>query len=357
MSGLNTRTITEQVAMYLREQIRSGRWQQLMPGRDQLAADIGASPRTVQGALEILEHEGLLRKQGAGRQRLITLTETLRVSRLRVRILLYEKASRKLDYMVDLRHQLEEAGHNSAFAEKTLQDLGMDPVRVARFVEATEADAWVVVSASREVLEWFAHQQVPVFALFGRLKQVSLAGAGPGKSAVVAEVVRRLVGLGHRRIVMLSREERRLPHPGYVERVFLDELSAQGIATGTYNLPNWGNTREEFHAGLDALFRVTPPTALLCSYPVLFIAADRHLALRGIVAPRDISMICLDPDPVFAWCQPAISHISWDSALIVRRAMRWVRNISQKKDDRRSTTTPAIFIEGGTMGPAPMTAR
>lgn len=328
-----------------------------MPGRDQLATDIGASPRTVQGALEILENEGLLKKQGAGRQRLITLKETLRVSALRVRILLYEKASRKLDYLVDLRHQLEEAGHNSAFADKTLQDLGMDPVRVARFVEHTEADAWVVVSASREVLEWFAHQEIPAFAFFGRLKQVPLAGAGPGKSAVVAEVVRRLVGLGHRRIVMLSREERRLPEPGFVERVFLDELAAQGIATGTYNLPNWGNTMDEFHVGLDALFRVTPPTALLCSYAALFIAADRHLALRGIVAPRDVSMICLDPDPAFAWCQPAVSHISWDSAFIVRRAMRWVQNISQKKDDRRSTITPATFVEGGTIGPAPMTTR
>jgi hypothetical protein len=45
-------------------------------------------------------------------------------------------------------------------------------------------------------------------------------------------------------------------------------------------------------------------------------------------------------------------------SFVVRRAMRWVQNISQKKDDQRSMTTPATFIEGGTIGPpAPMTTR
>ena len=351
MGSLKTYSITEQVTNHLREEIHSGRWQEWMPGRDHLACELGASPRTVQGALEALEKEGLLRRQGAGRQRLITLREAPRSRALRVRILLYEKASRKIDYLVDLRHQLEEAGHNAVFAEKTLQDLGMNPERVARFVKQHPADAWVVVSASREVLGWFAEQPVPAFALFGRLKEITLAGTGPGKSAVVAEAVRRLVELGHQRIVMLSREERRKPQPGFVEKAFLNELEARGIATGSYNLPNWGNTMEEFHVGLNSLFHVSPPTALLCSYAALFIAAEKHLALRGIVAPRDISMICLDPDPAFDWCQPAVSHISWDSDPVVRRVIRWIDNVARGREDNRNSPTLAKFIEGGTIGP------
>jgi len=301
----------------------------------------------------MLEKEGLLQRQGAGRQREITLKAELQPSALRVRILLYEKSSRKIDYLVDLRHQLLEAGHDAVFAEKSLHDLGMDTKRVEHYVRQTRADAWVVVSASREVLTWFSHQKVPVFALFGRLKQAPMAGTGPGKSAVVAEVVRHLVGLGHRRIVMLCREERRKPHPGFVENVFLDELVAQGVATGSYNLPNWGNTMEEFHAGLDSLLRVSPPTALLCPYPALFIAAEKHLAVRGIVAPRDISTVCLDPDPVFAWCQPTVSHISWDSNRVVKRALRWVDNIARGREDLRNTAVPAKFVQGGTIGPVP----
>ena len=353
MSMLKTLSITAQVAEHLRDGIVTGRWQGKMPGRDQLSGELGASPRTVQGALEMLEKEGLLRRQGVGRQRLITMEEAPRPTALRVRILPYEKDTMKIDYIVDLRHQLEEAGHHAAFSVKTLQDLGMNPERIAQYVKQTPADAWVVVSGSREVLLWFASQPVPVFALFGRLKESPLAGVGPRKSVVVQEVVRRLVELGHRRIVMMSREDRRKPAPGFVERLFLEELERLGIKTGRYNLPDWGNTKEEFHVGLENLFRVSPPTALLLPYAALFVAAEKHLARRGVVAPRDISLVCLDPDPIFAWCQPEVSHICWDSGPIVKAVLRWVENISRGREDRRSVSTPAKFIEGGTIGPVP----
>lgn len=353
MANLQTHTVTEQVAAYLRNELQRGRWKDRMPGRDQLAVDIGASHRCVQGALELLEREGLLEKQGAGQQRRIRLDNIKHSPTLRVSILPYEKASCKIDYLVDLRHQLEEAGHQAAIAGKSLQQLGMNPDKVAKFVEQTPADAWIVVSASKEVLEWFANQPLPAFALFGRLKEMSLAGTGPGKSAAVAKAVDRLVELGHSRIVMLCREERRKPNPGFVERVFLQQLEAHGILTGSYNLPDWGNTKKEFYAGLDSLFRVSPPTALLCSYNALYLAAERYLAIRGIVAPRDISMMCLDPDPAFAWCEPSVAHIAWDSGPVVRRVMHWVRNIAQGRKDLRNVATKAKFIEGGTIGPIP----
>lgn len=356
MGLLKTFTVVGQVAAYLREELRRGRWKERMPGRDHLAGELGVSPRSVQGALEVLEKEGLLEKQGIGLQRRIVQGEVTVPVGMRVVILLYEKASRQIHYLVDLRHQLEEAGHPTTFADKTLHDLGMSPERVARFVRQTPADAWVVVSASREVLKWFSSQPVPAFALFGRLVNTPMAGVGPRKSTAVADAVRRLVELGHRRIVMLCREERRKPQPGFVERVFLQELEAHGITTGSYHLPDWGNTQEEFHAGLDALFRISPPTALLCSYTALFVAAESHLAQRGIVAPRDISMMCLDPDSAFDWCVPSVSHISWDSSQVVRRVMRWVGNVARGRDDRRNTPTPAKFVEGGTVGPVPVRA-
>jgi hypothetical protein len=44
------------------------------------------------------------------------------------------------------------AGHSVFFADKCLQELRMEVVRVARLVRRTEADAWVVCAGSREVL-------------------------------------------------------------------------------------------------------------------------------------------------------------------------------------------------------------
>ena len=353
MSRFQIISIVDQVAAHLRSEVLSGRWQETVPGIHPLAAELGVNHKTVKKALHLLENEGFLVGKGPGRRRLIEpRMNSLTAHPLRVRILLYAKDSRKLDYHIDLRHHLEEAGHDAAFAGKSLTELGMDARRVARFVEETPADAWVVVSASREVLEWFAGQPVPAFALFGQLVGPRIAGAGPQKSLALVSAVRQLVSLGHRRIVMMEREERRKPVPGFIERAFLGELAAQGIPPGAYHLPDWGNTMEDFHRGLETSFRHTPPTALLLPYPALFVAAQQHLALRGIVAPRDVSMICLAPDVTFAWCDPPVSHIDFDSRPWVRRILRWVNNVSQGKDDRRITPTPAKFVPGGTIGPA-----
>jgi DNA-binding LacI/PurR family transcriptional regulator len=202
------------------------------------------------------------------------------------------------------------------------------------------------------VLEWFAEQPLPAFALFGR-RLPRLAGARPDKLSALATAVGRLTELGHRRTVMLVREDRRKPSPGFVERFFLEELEAAGIPSGPYNLPDWEDNLEGFRQCLHSLFQHTPPSALLIDGLQLFVAAQQHLARRGIIAPEHVSLINLDPDPAFAWCEPAISHIHWDARPLVRSIVRWANNIARGKDDRRRFTTKADFVEGGTIGPAP----
>ena len=353
MKSFRPLSTAEQFAAHLRGEIAAGRLGGAMPGVARLVQELGVGTKTAVEAMAQLEREGLIKSQGARRRSRILGPGEGGARLLRVRILLYDREGRSDDYQVELRHQLEEAGHDAAFAEKSLQDLGMDAGRVARFVRQTPADAWVVVSASREVLDWFISQPFPVFALFGRSAQMNIAATRPGKAPILVALVRRLVEWGHRRIVMISRAERRKPMPGFLEQVFLDELTAQGIPTSSYNLPDWKDDREGFHRGLDELFRVTPPTALLVDRPVLFIAAQQHLALRGITAPRHVSMISMDPDPIFGWCDPPVSHITFDSRPWVRRILRWVDNVSHGREDRRNTYTPAHFVEGGTIGPVP----
>jgi DNA-binding LacI/PurR family transcriptional regulator len=230
----------------------------------------------------------------------------------------------------------------------------MDVRRIARFVRGTAADAWVVVGGSRDVLEWFASQSFPSFALFGRHRRVSMASAGPDKVPAYRESARRLIELGHRRISLLVGEDRRRPSPGTIEQAFLDEMEAAGIPTGAYNLPHWPMHDEGFRRCIDSLFERTPPTALLVDRSAMFHAAMHHLAQRDILAPRDVSLICTDPDLTFAWCKPSIAHILWDSRPVVRRVVRWADNIARGRDDLRKSFTKASFIEGGTIGPVPM---
>jgi len=351
MKHFRIMTAAEQVAGHLRGRLADGSLRGEMPGVLKLEQEIGVNRNTLEAALRILEGEGWLAPQGAGRpRRIVAAKGRTRAGVLRVAILLYEESDRMLAYMHDLQYGLHEAGHEAEFASKTLVDLKRDVARVAALVKGHEADAWIVMSGTREILEWFAARPVPAFALFGRRRRVRLAGAGPDKVPAMREAVRRLMELGHRRIVLLAREERRKPLPGAVEQAFLDELASHGVPTGNYNLPDWDETPEGFLQRLDALFDLTPPTALIFDEVFLFLVAQQHLARCGMLAPDQVSLVCCDPDPMFDWLRPEVAHIRWDPQPVVRRILRWVENVARGKEDRRQAQTKAAFVIGGTIG-------
>jgi LacI family transcriptional regulator len=164
------------------------------------------------------------------------------------------------------------------------------------------------------------------------------------------KATRRLLELGHRRITLLCREQRRLPQPGKLERAFLDELQSAGIQTSKFHLPDWEESKEGFGTLLQSLFGPTPPTALIVDEPFLFNAAYYFLSKRGLRIPEDVSLICTDHDPTFAWCQPSVAHIRWDHRPVARRVLQWVSNMSRGKEDLRQTLTKAEFVEGDTIG-------
>jgi len=328
-----------------------------LPGVHALTAELGANHNTVETALRQLEEEGLLVAQGPGRRRRVAVAAVAagKAARpLRVAILAFDPPAVELaeGYVADLLHRLDEAGHSVFFADQCLQELRMEAGRVARLVRRTEADAWIVSAGSREVLEWFAAQPVPAFALFGRRGGLPIAGVGPDHVAANVAATRRLIELGHRRIVILARRNRRLPVPGAAERAILDEMAVHGIATNPYNLPDWEETGAGFHACLRELFRLTLPTALLIDEAPFLVAALQFLGRRGLRVPEDVSLVCTDADPAFAWCEQTIAHNRWDSAPVVRRVVRWAANVSRGRDDLRQTLTKAEFFEGGTVGRA-----
>ena len=251
-----------------------------MPGCNHLLRELGVGRNTIDAALLMLEEEGLLTPQGVGRRRLITSPQSQKLKALTIRLLACEESQRKESYLLDLIYELRELGVTAVLASKTLSDLKMDLKKVIRFVDRLEADMWLVGSASGEILEWFASRPVPAYALFGRLASVKIAGAGTLKSPAMEQAVGRLVELGHRRIVMMTRPERRRPSPGLFERRFLDSLAASGITVGNYHLPNWDNDATSFRKCLDSLFAVTPPTAMFFSEAQLYVSALHYFSAR-----------------------------------------------------------------------------
>lgn len=353
MSNLHIRSASEQVADYLKKEIRSRKWTGTMPGESWLVTELQLGRDTVRAALAHLEKEGLLVSDGQGKPRRIVMKKAAFSPRnLRVKIFLYEMRDQGDLDNSSLLTQLLEAGFDAKFAAKSLKDLGMKVDRVARHVKQNPADAWILSAASREILEWFASQATPALAMYGRAEGLPIAAAFPLMIPGQTAALRRLIELGHKRIVMLTREERRKPNLSHPEQVFIDQLEAAGIKTGEYNLPDWEESREGLGRLLDELFRISPPTAMIFQEAHIFVASRSHLADRGIVAPRDVSLVVADRDPSFAWYSSPPSHIDFDYRLVVHRIVRWAKNVAAGKDDRRRSGIESKFIEGGTIGPA-----
>lgn len=343
----------DQFKLFLRSELLAGRWTGTMPGVHRLSEEYGLNRKTVNAVLRLLEKEGLLLSQGLGRGRLIVLPENHATAKLQVAILLYEQSDRNLDYHIAYKNRLEEEGHNVFYAPSTLTEMKMNVQRLSRMMKKTNADAWIVVAGTDHVLEWFVQQKISVFALFGRWGKLKIAALGPNNIAVILEATRRLVELGHHRIVFLD-SLFNASEPGTTGSAFLDELSASGIDVGSFNLPGWEGGLEGLYPCLESLFQFTPPTAILASSRKTYYAILHFLLNRGIRVPQDISIVCIGGVPHFKQYKPLVSHSYWESSRpVVNRILRWINNISQGKEDTRQTSVKVEFIEGGTIGPVP----
>ncbi len=357
MNPFTSLSLVDQVVAHLRRSISIGELSGTMPGIRKLADTLGVCSKTVEAAVEQLQREGFLKPQGHRRRSQIVLPEDFVRPAFRVTLLLYEREDLQLSYVAEIQQCLKEKGYVVNLAEHSLVELGMKVERVARMANHTKTDAWVILSATQEVLEWFVANSAPAFALTGRFRGLPLAGTGPSKVDALRAAARRLVELGHHRIVLLQPDNMKKPTLVMPLRKTLDELESHGIQTGQYNLPDWEQTPDGLRRCLDSLFALTPPTALILDRANDYIAAQQYLARQGIFTPRDVSLICTDDDPSFEWCVPSASCIGWESRLWVRRIVRWVANVASGKDDRRQSFTKAKFAERGSIGPVPSLSR
>lgn len=353
MDHLRLLSGTEQTAKFLKNAIFERRWVGMMPGSEKLATELGINAKTAEGALKLLEREGVLRSQGRRKKRLIVGPKNPEESRMRIGILEFDPDIERQAFLYQAQHVLLESGHRAFFGEKSLTELRFDLDRVIRLVNREKADAWIVDAGSREILEWFACQKFPTFALFGRRGGLPIAGIGPDQPTATRVVARKLFELGHRRIVLLARPSRILPVPGATERAFLEELSAHGIEPSQFNLPVWNETAEGLRVCIDAMMRFTPPTAIITSEPPFYFAVQQHLLQSGMKIPDDVSLVCSDADSNFRWLRPSVAHVSWSSQPWVNRIGHWADKISRGKTDRSQSHSKATFIPGDSVGRAP----
>ncbi len=316
-----------------------------MPGRDQLAQELGVHGTTVKRALEQLEQEGLLKSAGAGKPRQITAQTEMDPLAMRVCIIPYEGGGLLNNYILELQKLLLVDGHTMAIAPWTLRGLKFDTNRVLKKIQEQTAEAFIVQAAPRPILEELSKLPTPTFALFGRMAGLPIAGSGADKFHALRDSMHYLHDNGHRRIVMLTRG-RQQNLMGPIEQAFLEELTKWNLPHSAFNLPVWENSPDGLRKCLSSLFKITPPNAIFTDDWVIHHAIQNYLLNERELVSRNVVCICTDHHSSFGWCQPGVSHFHWNSLDLVRNAVRWVNSVATGKDDKRQKLVKAKFIPG-----------
>ena len=357
------KSLPEQVVEWLREGAHAGRWSAGLPGLGTLAKEFGVAEGTVRRAVRLLEKEGVFSYAGAGRRRQVAPGQanghTKPARSLRVAVLLRDRLENDSAgfrwAMATAQAKIEAKGHHMVILKKTQADFQFDDSRIIRMLRKEAADLWILVAGSPHLMKWFAAQDKRVFAIGGAYWGMpKVAGAGANAISAHLETIRRLCALGHRRIVFLMPSFVRQVDgkPSSIAKMIMEELAAHGISGGSYHLPEFEETPEGLRARLDALFRVTPPTAIFATYPGWMFGVLSYLAARGLKVPDDVSVVCGNEASGFVWMQPPVSHYQHDDITMVRRMVEWVSHWSQGRSNFKQESLLTRLIEQGSIGPA-----
>ena len=235
-------SIIDQTIEHIREGIREGCWTEKLPGLRPLAEELGVSRESLRTALRRLEADGVLASGDQGDSRRIlgkpasSRRETMRIAILPARRMETESVADQ-SLILRLMHDLEAAGYDCTLVSPHGHAPGV--AAVTRLVAEKNADVWMIYQGSLEVLKWFSEQPVTSLAIGGHHHTLPVAAIGFDYDTAVREVVGKLVGLGHRRIVFISPDFARRPTPALPVKTFLASLAAAGLRAGEYNSPEW----------------------------------------------------------------------------------------------------------------------
>ncbi len=336
MRSIRRQSLIEQTAEHLRLFLREEAMQEKFPGVLKLATTLRVSADTVRAALKLLEADGTLLKSGPGRPRRIqtapqaaTTPQELKIGFLLNEALATDNAHSQ-SLILGIQHQLTSAGHQVSILPQSLQEMKYNLKRIQARVAAEQADAWLVYGGSRTVLEWFAKQKWPTYALGGQFTGLPIGGSRAMVETGLREAVGHLAEHGHRRIVLICPQNWRQPSYGASARGFLESLAHCGLEATGYNIPDWEETPQGLRQLLEQLFFATPPTALILVEPVYTTGVISFLADRHLRVPADVSLLSLLPDPVLAWHQPKLAHLIWPMVDHLKHVEAWARKLARR---------------------------
>ncbi|GIM94062.1 substrate-binding domain-containing protein [Paractinoplanes toevensis] len=256
-----------------------------------------------------------------------------------------EEAARELDMRIVLR--------GSSYQSED------DLPQLSRLVEQG-ADALIVVPrmdapTSARTIEWLNDLDIPVVLLertaTGGPHHEFLESVVTDHALGAAMAVRHLVGLGHTRVgAVLAEHSPTTPH---IRRGWLEALTGEATVDALVPDARLPACAAALDRALDRC-RQTGTTALLVHADAEAIALVQRCEQRGLVVPRDLSIIAYD-DEVAGLFSPALTAVRPPRRSIGRAAVRLVadRLADPERPTHRVVISPSLTVRASTAAPTP----
>ena len=169
--------------------------------------------------------------------------------------------------------------------------------------------------------------------------------------------VEHLIGLGHRRIGLAMHNVADSDHADR-RRGYTDALAAAGLTLDpslVMELPSGFSAGEQV---LDAMLGLPDPvTAIFATNPMTTLGIMRRAQERGILVPRDLSLVGVDDSDVRLHVWPRLSAVTQDASALGLEAAHWLTTMIARGDRDavcRRTIATSFEVNGTT---APLAAK
>jgi LacI family transcriptional regulator len=325
--------LAAQTSDVIRDGIMSGRWLSTLPGERQLSTSLQVSRSTLRTALAMLAKEKLIQTE-KGMVSRITISRRKRPSvtkEWRVACILPSPLWQQRNFLtlwLDMaRGCLQKMGARLDLHESPRYYQKDGAKALEELTHRHPRECWLPVRSTHSMQSWFQQSGLPVILAGSIFDGITIPSLDYDHWKVGRHAAGMLLSRGHRRIAMICG----IPNNA---GVIACEAGFRGILTKHGDVDYAVEYHEETVGSIcrvvDRLFvRARRPTALFLMPSNDWITASGHLAQRGFLVPRDVSVILAQHEPYLAQCVPEPARYITSANVFAKHLVRMLQQMRE----------------------------
>jgi len=256
-----------------------------------------------------------------------------------------------------LQRRLAEAGHQLLIATHGYSPATEESQALNLLTRGADALLLCGVGQRASLLARLKARAVPVVHVMSWPPPTGLACVGFDNARAMAQVVRYLLDLGHRRIAMLAGLTRDNDRAAARLAGVRDALAAAGLPLPASRVIERPYAIAAAREGLQRLMEgpaAKRPTAVVCGNDVLAFGALFEAQRLGLDVPRDLSIVGFDDLELASQLQPALTTVQVPAEAMWRRATEHVlAQLAGGEPPPSSEVEVSLVVRGSTAPPSP----